>query len=183
MSPIQVPLYPRSAVDASGIYWTDSAGGVIGHANLDGTGERAVMNEPGLGYGIAVGSGYLYWTYRTLLLSGAVGRALESGADPNPSFITGLNGPCGAAMSSHYLYFADGLDDGPLGSRERQPDRGDRPARVGGQQRQRRRRGQPVRRQADDRARRAGPAASLGSRSPSRTPVSSHGTRPHIAHS
>jgi hypothetical protein len=96
------------AVDATGIYWSDFFGGSIGHANLDGTGERTLITNAGPSCGVALGGGYLYWASSPLGQSGTIGRALLSGASPNRTFITGLQGPCGIATYSHYLYFADG---------------------------------------------------------------------------
>ena len=49
------------AVDASGIYWSDAIGGAIGHANLDGTGERTLLTGVNRACGVALGGGYLYW--------------------------------------------------------------------------------------------------------------------------
>lgn len=110
------------AVDASGIYWTDQLGGVIGHANLDGTGESTLLTGAGQSCGVALADGYLYWTDSGGLLggTGTIGRALVSGAEPDRAFITGLNGPCGAAVDSNYIYFADGdtIDRAELDSQD-----------------------------------------------------------------
>jgi hypothetical protein len=96
------------AVDATGIYWSDRFGNGIGHANLDGTGERTLIPNADSSCGVALAGGYLYWTDNPLVGASTIGRALETGAQPDKTFITGLNDPCGAAVNANYLYFADG---------------------------------------------------------------------------
>lgn len=97
------------AVDSTGIYWTDRVGGAVGHANLDGTGGRTLIAG---GYatacGIALSSPYIYFAHSPYTGAGSIARALKSGDRVDPAFITGLNGPCGAALYGHDLYFADG---------------------------------------------------------------------------
>jgi hypothetical protein len=58
--------------------------------------------------GVAVAGGYVYWANGPYVGSGTIGRALESGADADNTFIDGLGGRCGLAVDSNYLYFADG---------------------------------------------------------------------------
>jgi hypothetical protein len=97
------------AVDQTGIYWTDFIGGAVGHANLDGSGEATLI--PGAGAqacGVAVGGGYVYFAHSLYLGAASIGRAVESGADVDSTYITGLSGPCGATVYSDYLYFSDG---------------------------------------------------------------------------
>jgi hypothetical protein len=96
------------AVDASGIYWSDAIGGAVGHATLDGTGERTLLAGSQRACGVALAGRYIYWANEPLVGPRTIGRALESGADVEGTYITGLNGPCGSAVYSHYLYFADG---------------------------------------------------------------------------
>ncbi len=97
------------AVDATGIYWSDRFGGNgIGHANLDGTGERTLIPSADSSCGVALAGGYLYWADNPFVGASTIGRALESGAQADKTFITGLNGPCGLAVDANYLYFADG---------------------------------------------------------------------------
>jgi hypothetical protein len=96
------------AVDATGIYWSNTIGGTVGHANLDGTGERTLLAGTNRVCGVALGGGYVYWANEPYVGSGTIGRALESGAGVDNTYIRGLSGPCGAAVYSHYLYFADG---------------------------------------------------------------------------
>lgn len=96
------------AVDATGIYWSNAVDATVGHANLDGTGERTLLAGTGQACGVALGGGYVYWDNESFVGSGTIGRAVESGAAVDNSYIAGLGNPCGAAVYSHYLYFADG---------------------------------------------------------------------------
>jgi hypothetical protein len=97
------------AVDQTGIYWTDFIGGAVGHANLDGTGETTLISGAGTqACGVAVGSGYVYFAHNPYVGAASISRALQSGADVDSTYITGLTGPCGATVYSHYLYFSDG---------------------------------------------------------------------------
>jgi hypothetical protein len=52
-----------------------------------------------------LGGGYLYWANHLDAGDVTIGRALESGAAVDPTYITGLCDPCGAAVYSHYLYW------------------------------------------------------------------------------
>jgi hypothetical protein len=92
------------AVGPTGIYWSNAIGGSVGRANLNGSGERTLVSGGLQACGVALSRSYVYWTDQA---NGTIGRALLNGALPNPQYITGLNGPCGAAVNSHYLYFAD----------------------------------------------------------------------------
>lgn len=96
------------AADRTGIYWSDALGGGIGHAKLDGTGEGTLLQDANQGCGVALGGGYLYWTNDPFTGNGMIGRALESGAAANPSFMTVAGGSCGLAVFSHYLFYAEG---------------------------------------------------------------------------
>jgi hypothetical protein len=93
------------AVGPTGIYWSNQIEGAIGHANLDGTGERTLIPGGLQACGVALGSSYLYWTDQG---NGTIGRALVDGSQPDATYIAGLEGPCGVAVSAHYLYFSDG---------------------------------------------------------------------------
>lgn len=93
------------AVGPTGIYWSDAIGGTVGHANLSGTAERTIVSGGLQACGVALSHRYLYWTDQG---DGTIGRAQLDGTDPNPTYIAGLNDPCGAVVASHDLYFADG---------------------------------------------------------------------------
>lgn len=93
------------AVGPTGIYWSDAIGGSVGYANLRGTDERTLIIGGMQACGVALSRRYLYWTDQA---NGTIGRALLNGGTADPAYITGLNRPCGAAIASPYLYFADG---------------------------------------------------------------------------
>jgi hypothetical protein len=95
------------AVDQTGIYWADAGGGSVAHANLDGTGTRTLLPGQGGACGVALSSGYVYWAHGSAGLQGEIGRALETGGNPEPTYVAGLHGPCGVAVYAHYLFFAD----------------------------------------------------------------------------
>jgi hypothetical protein len=97
------------AVGPSGIYWTDRGSGAIAHANLDGTGAATVIGNAKAGCGITLDGSTMYWPINVSYPSGAssLARSTTSGASVDPTFITGLNGPCGLAVFSHYLYISD----------------------------------------------------------------------------
>jgi virginiamycin B lyase len=92
------------AAGPTGIYWSDAIGGSIGHANLNGSAEHTLITGGIQACGVALSPRYVYWTDQA---NGTIGRALLDGADADSQYITGLNGPCGAAVTSDYLYFAD----------------------------------------------------------------------------
>jgi hypothetical protein len=97
------------AVGPTGIYWTDRGSGAIGHANLDGSGESTLLAGANASCGLALAGSVMYWPVNSSYAagSGAIARALTSGVGLDPTFITGLNGPCGVAVFSHYLYISD----------------------------------------------------------------------------
>ena len=92
------------AVDATGIYWGSIGNNSIGHANLDGTGERTIITGAGQPCGVALGSGHVFWANQS---TGTIGQALISGASPDENYITGQRAPCGLAVYSGYLYWAN----------------------------------------------------------------------------
>lgn len=99
----QLPF--QVAIDSSHVYWANEHGNSIGRANIDGTGVDnsfiTGITEPD---GVAVSGSKVYWTS----VGGAIGRADLNGANPNPSFIVkkAMN-PCGLAVDSGHLYWAD----------------------------------------------------------------------------
>jgi virginiamycin B lyase len=97
------------AVGPSGVYWTDRGSGAIGHANLDGTGETTVIASAKAACGIALDGSTMYWPIDISYPSGAssIATSTTSGAGVDPTFITGLNDPCGLTVFSHYLYISD----------------------------------------------------------------------------
>jgi hypothetical protein len=106
------------AADAA-LYWTD--GGAISGANLDGSGERRISEDPppppGLnereprvgfacGGGVAVDGTYVYWPRPSL---GTIARANIEDGKTEPAFISGLVDPCGVAVDLGHVYWTDAL--------------------------------------------------------------------------
>ena len=139
------------AVDATGIYWSNAVDATVGHANLDGTGERTLLAGTGQACGVALGGGYVYWDNESFVGSGTIGRAVESGAAVDNSYIAGLGNPCGAAVYSHYL-FRGRRDDRSHRPEQPCPDREHATDRDGHQERMRGRGRQPLSRPPHDRA-------------------------------
>jgi hypothetical protein len=78
----------------------------IGRANIDGSGLQHGFISTKAKW-TAVDSGYVYWTNTS---AGTIGRADIGGANPNPSFITGLANPEGIAVDSGHIYWAEARD-------------------------------------------------------------------------
>lgn len=99
------------SVSAAGIYWTNSTGGTIGHANLDGTGATTLVSDAQAGCSITQAGSYLYWNTNSNPSNqlspdgGTIARALANGADADLTWGTNLGNPCGLVSYSHYLYF------------------------------------------------------------------------------
>src|ERR1039458_3012785 len=94
------------AVDANYIYWTNSAGGKIGRADLNGGNLNASfitgLTNP---MGIAVNGSYIYWSNFTAT-SSTISRANLDGTGASSTFITGLVYPAGIALDATYIYWA-----------------------------------------------------------------------------
>jgi hypothetical protein len=87
------------AVDGTGIYWSDANGGTVGHANLDGPGERTLLTGTDPVCRVTLRC----WDNKPYTGSATIGRALQSADAVDNTYITGLNGPCGAVVASHHL--------------------------------------------------------------------------------
>lgn len=92
-------------VDASHVYWVNQGSGSIGRANIDGTGVNnnfiTGITKPD---GIAVNGSSIFWS----TIPGPIGRADLSGASVNLAFIAKKAAePCGLAVDSGHLYWAD----------------------------------------------------------------------------
>jgi hypothetical protein len=96
-------------VNADGIYWTNGAGGAIGHANLDGSGQTTLIPNAHAGCSITQDWPYLYWettsSYDISPNGNTIARAFLNGAAPDLLWGTDLWRPCGLTSYSHYLYF------------------------------------------------------------------------------
>jgi virginiamycin B lyase len=95
----------RVAVDAAHVYWTNSATGTIGRANLDGTHvNRKFITGVGSPLGVAVDAAHVYWADSA---TGTIGRANLDGTHVNRKFITGVGSPLGVAVDAAHVYWAD----------------------------------------------------------------------------
>src|SRR5215470_9012093 len=119
--PITGAVHPCGvAVDQTHIYWeagvadpaASSDDGVIGRANLDGTGvDQHFIASPGRPTGgLAVDGAHIYWTN---FASSSIGRANLDGTGVDEHFITGApGGPCGVAVDGAHVLFNNGATDG-----------------------------------------------------------------------
>jgi hypothetical protein len=99
----------RVAVDAAHVYWTNSATGTIGRANLDGTHvNRKFITRVGSPLGLAVDAAHVYWADN---LAQTIGRANLDGSGVNQSFFGGLgsgvNPTGGVAVDAAHVYWAN----------------------------------------------------------------------------
>ena len=91
------------------VYWTNTSGGSIGRALLDGAGaNQRFMTVAGFPEDIEVDAGYIYWTNA----SDAIGRANIGGSDVDQVFTFSPTGgafptfPSGVAVGADHLYWA-----------------------------------------------------------------------------
>lgn len=112
------------AVNATHLFWADSANGAIGTMQLSNTANGRVdfTKEPMLAIdqalvanvshpcGVAVDAGHLYWANT----SGSIGRSNLDGSAPQREFIAGLSWPCGVAVDGSHIYWGD-VTDGAIG--------------------------------------------------------------------
>ena len=93
------------AVDATYIYWANSATGYIGRAKLNGTEPNETWLKTGGGpAGVAVNSSHIFWTNFT---TNDIGRATIAGGTIETTFITGADQPFGIAIDTEYIYWAN----------------------------------------------------------------------------
>ncbi len=114
-----------ATVDSAHIYWTSAAGTTIGRANLDGTGADASFISGADGpAGVAVDSAHIYWANCGGIadqgcsgntVGTTIGRANLDGTGVNEDFITGASAPCGIAVDSGHIYWAN-LGPGATGT-------------------------------------------------------------------
>src|SRR5271166_5665798 len=91
------------------VYWDNNrseAPGVMGRANLDGSGANLGFIQGGDNpCGVAVDAHYIYWAVGT---GTTIARANLDGSNVDPSFITGASDPCGVAVDGQHIYWANG---------------------------------------------------------------------------
>jgi hypothetical protein len=100
------------AIDASHLYWANSAENSIGRANLDGTNlERNFISLAGdAPCRVTIGTDYIYWSN---LGGNSLGRALLDGSQVEPDFIVTEQHPCGVAVTPTAIYWSSD-DEGKI---------------------------------------------------------------------
>jgi len=102
-----------TAVDSDHVYWSNTAAGTIGRAEIDGSDPNpnfiAGLENP---EGIAVDSGHIYWAEARDHEEGhgTIGRSTLAGGSVEREFITGAGDPHGVAVSSEYIYWTNGAN-------------------------------------------------------------------------
>jgi hypothetical protein len=93
------------------VYWSGESSGVfggvqggIGRANLDGTGVEPEFIKSGFTCGVAVGSAHVFWVSINF---DAVGVANLDGSGFNPELVGTSHLPCGLAVDSENIYWAN----------------------------------------------------------------------------
>lgn len=89
------------------IYWADPFANTIDRASSDGTSIQYGFVGPesaNAACAIAVDDQFIYWGRQA---GGTIGRARLDGSNVQPSFISGLANPCGVAVDSTHIYWAD----------------------------------------------------------------------------
>jgi hypothetical protein len=100
-----------AATPAAGyVYWSQSADGTIGRANLDGSGVNnsfitvpAAPDGKSNPCGLAINAANVYWA--SCAGGTTLGRASIEGAAPENDFISGANNLCGVALNSSFIYW------------------------------------------------------------------------------
>lgn len=83
-------------------YWSNPNTESLSRSSLEGSGLQTLLSGEPVGYGIAVGGGYIYWTWEK-----GIGRAKLDGSEPDKSFISG-EGISDVAVGGEYLYWSGG---------------------------------------------------------------------------
>jgi hypothetical protein len=100
-----------TAVDSGHVYWTNTAAGTIGRADIGGANsEPSFITGLENPEGIAVDPGHIYWAEARDYEEGhgTIGRATLAGTGVEKEFITGAGDPRGVAVSSEYVYWTNG---------------------------------------------------------------------------
>jgi hypothetical protein len=90
------------AVDASHLYWTNTANGTISEANLDGSNPHVIVTGV-LSHGVAVDASHLYWT---AVGEGVIYVANLDGTNPQ-ALVSGQSDPWGVAVDASHLYWTN----------------------------------------------------------------------------
>ena len=102
------------AVDRKFIYWTSASGHYVGRALVTGDkGPHLVDGDGSFDFcGVAVNESYLFWGG----FGDRIGRVSIDGSNPDPSFISGLEGPCGVAVDGTRIYWSERVRSGRIES-------------------------------------------------------------------
>jgi hypothetical protein len=101
------------AVSADHLYWSDSAGGMIGRSNLDGTGvhKSFIVTDAEHVADLAIAGGKIYWLASNTVNYhgvGSIGRANLDGSGIEPAFLTAPEGGTGPiAADATHLYWIE----------------------------------------------------------------------------
>jgi len=87
------------AVGDGYVYWT--SGHFLIRAPLSGGLSQQIHIGGENLCGVALDAAHVYWGE----FGKGIGRARLDGSDPEPSFITGIEGPCGIALQGGYIYW------------------------------------------------------------------------------
>jgi hypothetical protein len=103
------------AVDPKFIYWTSATAHYVGRALVQ-TGDKGPHLVDGDGSfdfcGLAVNDSHLFWGG----FGDRIGRVNVDGSDLNPTFISGLERPCGIALDSTRVYWSENREAGRVGA-------------------------------------------------------------------
>src|SRR6478672_2168552 len=84
------------------VYWSNSTGTTLGHANNDGTQvNQAFVGGVGLRRGVASDGVHVYWTNGA---NRSIGRANLDGTGVNQNFITGVDSSAVAVDAAHVYW-------------------------------------------------------------------------------
>lgn len=87
------------------VYWTNTWGGTIGRARIDGSDvNNSFLVGLSLPSGIALDENFIYWGASS---NNSIGRASSDGSNTNENFITGADQPIGVAVDSTYIYWTN----------------------------------------------------------------------------
>lgn len=102
------------AVDRKFIYWTSASGHYVGRALVTGDkGPHLVDGDGSFEFcGVAVNESHLFWGG----FGDRIGRVSLDGSNPDPSFISGLEGPCGVAVDGTRIYWSERVLSGRIES-------------------------------------------------------------------
>jgi virginiamycin B lyase len=103
------------AVDSKFIYWASASGHYVSRAlrQSGDTGPHLIDGDAASDFcGVAVDGEHLFWGG----FEDAIGRMNLNGSDPEPSFITGLESPCGIAAYGGRIYWVESWAMGRVGS-------------------------------------------------------------------